>query len=739
MNESATLDRLASLAGIEPHYHDIWGHRHELSPDSTCALLAAMGFRVETESERVASLAALEASTWQQVVTPVSVLSAFHGEDGAVSFNHPADLADGLVSWTITGEDGTVRSGAVGPNQLPLTGRTAHDGRAIERRRLNLPLGLPLGYHRLDLTVEGARSSLQGTTSLISAPARCYLPEALARPPGIWGFALQLYGLAGRRSWGIGDFGDLGRFVGAAASLGAGAVGLNPTNALFTGNPAHASPYSPSARAFLNPLYIEISAVPELDACDAARRLLADPAFQGERAALRRSQLVDHARVAALKFPVFEMLYAVFRETELNRGGDRATAFRRFQQQRGAALETFAAFEALSEHFRRGRTGHLSWRDWPPDYRDPGSAAVTQFRRDHADRLLFFQYLQWEADRQMAVAAAKAAEHRMPIGLYRDLALGSDPHGADAWLDQRSLALAASMGAPPDPFNVNGQNWGLPPFDPIGLREEAYRPFIEVLRSNMRHAGALRIDHILGFTRLFWIPENATAAEGGYVRYPLADFLAITALESQRARCAVVGEDLGTVPEGLRERLQEACILSCRLLYFEHDADGNFRSPDQYPPLSQVAVGSHDLPPFAGFWRGRDIDVRAGLGLFPNPAMEQTARRERERARLALIAALQAAGLWSQANDKAIPAAATQELVEAVYAFLARTASRLLMMQPEDVLGVEVQTNLPGTVDEHPNWRCKLPISSDDLAVDARIISLARLLRTQRPSAPAPA
>jgi 4-alpha-glucanotransferase len=728
MPESSTLDRLAALAGIEPYYYDIRGHRQDLTPDSTRALLVAMGFRVETESDRVASLSAFETSSWRCLLDSVSICSASYGGEAAIFFNHAAALSGGQVFWTVTEEGGIVHRGAARLDRLPLIGQTTLEGKTIERRRLVLPSGLAFGYHRLDLIVDAATGSCEGTATLINAPSQCYMPEALAQPPGIWGFALQLYGLTGRRSWGMGDFGDLGRFVGAAAASGAGAVGLNPTNALFLSNPAHASPYSPSSRAFLNPLYIEISSIPDLDACGAARGRRDDPAFQAELAAVRHSEQVDYVQVAALKLPIFEMLYATFTETQLARSTDRAAAFRRFQQQRGPALEAYATFEALSEHFRGGRTCHLSWRDWPPEYRSPDSNAVTQFRNNHADRLLFFQYLQWEADRQMGAAAAAAAEHGMPVGLYRDLALGSDPHGADAWLGQQSLALAASMGAPPDPFNRKGQNWGLPPFNPMALRNRAYRPFIDVLRANMRHAGALRIDHILGFARLFWIPQGASAGEGGYVRYPLADFLAITALESQRARCAVIGEDLGTVAEGLRERLQDAHVLSCRLLYFEREANGTFRPPEQYPALSQVAVGTHDLPPLPGYWCERDIDIASQLDLLPNHEAEHAAREERARSCTALVAALRAAGRWPETDAEALAAGATERLVEAVYAFLARTPGRLLMVQPEDVLGVEEQTNLPGTVDEHPNWRRKLPIDEEDLTSDPRVVSLARLL-----------
>ena len=415
-------------------------------------------------------------------------------------------------------------------------------------------------------------------------------------------------------------------------------------------------------------------------------------------------------------------------------GGGRRAAFNRFRDDHGAALVLFATHEALAERYGTDSAGRIPWHQWPLPFRDSESPAVAQFARAHPRRIEFHQYLQWEADRQLAAAATRAARHGMSVGLYRDMALGIDADGADAWAYQRGLTTGVALGAPPDSFNIDGQNWGLPPVNPLTLREDGFRLFIRALRSNMRHAGAIRIDHVMGFQRQFWIPTGMTGAWGAYVGSPLEEIIAITALESHRARCVVVGEDLGTVPDGLRARLRAARILSSRLLYFERKSDGAFEMPGRYPRLAHVAVGTHDLPTLPGYWRGRDIDLRAGLHLFPSPDAERADRVERVKMRAALIEALTRAGLWPAGDDP--PVVATSALVDAVYAFLASSPSLLLMVQIEDALSIEEQINLPGTVDEYPNWRRKLPIDLEQLAGDARLANLAQAIVALRPGHP---
>lgn len=731
MSKSSLLDELAAKAGIEPYYHDIWGGHHVLSVDTKRAFLDAMGIAAATDEQIGQSLEALATKPWRRALEPVTALG--EGRDEQVAGIVFDVESAGSAAWRITAEDGRRYEGHISFGDLPLAEANTVDGRDLERRLFALPGSLPLGYHRLEVIGEGVIGGSDAAT-LIVAPQQAYVPEPLRQSPGIWGLGLQLYGLQGLESWGLGDFGDLTGFADKMARLGAGALGLNPLHALFPGNPAHVSPYSPSSRCFLNPLYIKVEAVPDLGECPEARDRVRNADFLSSLDALRRLPLVDYVAVACAKLPIFEQLYSAFRVNHIEQGTARAEAFREFQRQGGAALQRYATFEALAEHFRGGKSGHFPWRLWPTPYRDPNSPETAAFARDHADRVTFHQYLQWEADRQLGAARGACAQSGMPIGLYRDLALGVDADGADAWAEQNLMAQGISTGAPPDPFNLKGQSWGLPPFNPHALRNAAYRPFIESLRANMRHAGALRIDHVMGFARLFWIPSDAPPAEGGYIRYPLDDLLAIVALESQRGHCVIVGEDLGTVPEGLRERLSAKRILSMRLLYFERQGDDGFRAAQTYPELAHIAVGTHDLPTLAGYWREHDITVRAALHLLPAPNSESMLRQDRARARSALLALLRGTGMLANAGKPVDdPDIGMPDLVDAAYRFLATSPGRLLVVQLEDVLSVIEQVNLPGTTDEHPNWRRKLPMPWEEVATSPRLRGFAEMLARLRP------
>lgn len=721
MSDASILDRLATLAGIEPDYYDIWGTRHAASANVKRELLQAMGFAVETETEMGRSLTALDEMPWRRAFAPVNV--AMVG-DGTVSIPIQviADRAEHPIAWRITMESGGAVSGSVIPSELPLVEVRRIDGRDVERRRLSISASFLPGYHRFE--ADGPALCDQSTleSTLIVAPRQAFLPERLREGPGTWGFTVQLYALRTRENWGIGDFGDLARFAGTSAKLGAGVLGTNPLHALFLGNPTHASPYSPSSRLFLNALYIDVTSVPDYIDCPDLRAA-------AHLDALRLTPLVDYVGVAAIKLQAFERLYQSFCANHGTRGDARATAFEAFRHAGGSALERFAIFSALDEHFRNEVSNGRSWRDWPEVYRNPASPAVAAFTQSHRDRVRFYEYLQWEADRQLGVAAAACRNGEMPVGLYRDLAVGINPNGADIWADRRFFAEGISTGAPPDPFNLKGQSWGLPPFNPVELRAAAYRPFIAALRANMRHAGALRIDHVMGLMRLFWVPSSGDAAEGCYVRYPLDELIAVTTLESQRARCIIVGEDLGTVPEGLRDRLGNANILSTRLLYFERDGN-EFRPASSYPKLSQVSIRSQDLPTFSGFWRGCDIALMATLHLISSADGETEMRRERSQVKQGILNLVRREGLdGNAATIETDPVA----LAVALYRFLASSSARLVMVYLDDLLGMDTQINVPGTVREYPNWCYKLSDDLPGIMARSQIRMFAEMLLAKRP------
>ena len=560
------------------------------------------------------------------------------------------------------------------------------------------------------------------------------MPAALQPGGRSWGLTTQLYSLRSARNWGIGDFTDLAKLCRAAGPLGAAAVGINPLHALFASEPRHASPYSPSSRHMLDYLYIDVTAVPGFADDPAIGALMAPAAL----AAVRAAELIDHAAVATLKRPVLEALYRRFRTAHLGDGVKSAygEAFRAFRQAGGQPLLRFATFEALHEQLDRER-GHSTWRDWPAPLRDPNSPAVAAFAAQHGERVEFFQFLQWQADVQLGAAAATGRAAGLSLGLYRDLAVGVNAGGAAAWADQDLVVPGMAIGAPPDPLSRAGQDWGLAPLNPLALRQHGFQPFIAALRANMRHAGVLRIDHVMSLARLYWVPAGRSAVAGAYVRYPFAELLRLVALESQRQRCAVVGEDLGTVPSGFRETLQAANMLCYRVVMFERRWDGNFRSPGEYPPLAAASAATHDLATLKGFWLGRDISWRQRLALYPDAAAEAADISERYTARWQLLEALEREGLMPRDRfGEFLPLDGepvfSGELGEAILVFLARSRARLMLVQLEDIAGELEQANLPGTSDAHPNWRRRLAQRLEDILAGQDLRRIAALVGTER-------
>ena len=736
---ASDIDRLAELVGIEPFFHDIWGNRYDVTRETKVALIAALGLDADGEAGVVASLRQIEEVPWRRLLPPVLVLGA-HQPLAVPLTLAEADL-EAVVVWTLTEENGTSHRGEVRAQALPVTAGTVLDGRSLRRctLTLSLPERPPLGYHRLEVSHAGDAAEL----SLILAPERCLLPQEVVPGGRSWGLGVQLYGLRSTGNWGMGDFSDLAEVAECAAGLGAGTVGLNPLHALFPADPNHYSPYSPSHRAFLNVFYIDVIAVPDLAECPEARDLIGSPGFQRALARARAAGTVDYPAVAALKRPVLERLFASFQSNHLEPAGPepagaggpveraRASAFRAFQAEGGELLTRFARFEALHEHFYGSDPLRWSWQNWPAAYRDPDSPEVAAFAAGYADRVTFFQYLQWLADEQLGQAAARARAAGLAFGFYRDLAVAIQPGGAAAWAGQSVTAPTARVGAPPDQFNLHGQDWGLAPLSPRGLVEAAYRPFIAVLRANMRHAGVLRIDHVMALQHLYWIP--ATGGIGAYVSYPFADLVRLVALESHRNRCVVIGEDLGTVPEGFRPAMQRAGILSCRVFYFERGHDGAFLPPEAYPEGALVTATTHDLATLKGFWEGVDLRWRIRLGLYPSREMQEGEVAARDHDRWRLLQALERAGVLP---DPLRPRHGLprfdEALMQAIYQYLAGTRSHLLMVQLEDVLGDAEQPNLPGTVDQHPNWRRRMSLSLEQWTGGDTAARLAGVIKASR-------
>jgi (1->4)-alpha-D-glucan 1-alpha-D-glucosylmutase len=723
MNPDSPLARLAEACGIEAGYHDIWGTWHPLSDDTARHLLAAMGLDVSDEHAMDTALQRRHAARWLTLAPPVYVLR--EGKTACLPLAFSGDDESAAISWQVRAEDGAQHTGELSPAEQELIEETTVDGSQRRLRRFYVPCTLPPGYH--EATFTSAHGSAR--TLLIVTPRCCHPPPVAGPDRGRpWGIALQLYGVRSARNWGIGDLGDLARAATLFGTLGADLIAINPLHALFFDEPERASPYSPSGRCFANPLYLDVEAVADFSECAAATARVAAADFQAELQRLRAEEFVDYAAVAKLKRTVLAEIYAYFRARHLAPDTPRAALFRAFQHTSGPALRRHAVFEVLHEKFPDAA--------WTAEFRDPGSASVAEFTRAHIEDVEFHEYLQWLLHDQLRHVRDAARAGGMRIGLYGDLAVGSDTFGGDVWGAPQAYARDVSIGAPPDDFNLQGQVWGLPPWLPGHLVDSAYANYIAALRANMDANGALRIDHVIGLQRLFWVPDGASAADGAYVRYPLHDLLAILALESVRAGCIVIGEDLGTVSDQMRGALHDYGLLSYRVVYFSKHwhGDHSFLAPREFPPQSLVTIATHDLPTFAGFWSGHDLELRETLGLFPDPETRDRLYAERALDRTRLLTALASEDLQPEPVTEPGTDRPASALIAAVHRYAARAQSAVMMVQMEDVLGELEQANVPGTVSEQPNWRRRLHLPLEEWPQHELLQELARHLATERQS-----
>jgi 4-alpha-glucanotransferase len=546
------------------------------------------------------------------------------------------------------------------------------------------PADIPEGSYRLLLT---DASGCSDDVPLIVAPEKAFGGDF----DRCWLLAVQLYGVRSARNWGIGDFGDLEGLIELAGQLGADGVGLNPLHALFDDRPGDCSPYSPNSRLFLNALYIDVGRAPGFQPGAADSAALAK---------LRQSDIVDYVAVAALKWRALRLAFGKF---QADANDPQRPDFDKFRSERAPLLQSFACFEVLRHKFNG------PWWEWPEQWRQPNEASCDRLRQGaDRDEIEFIEFVQWIADRQLGACQARAKSLGMKVGLYLDVAVGVQSDGFDAWNEQVAIARRLAVGAPPDALNTAGQDWGLAGFNAAGLERKSFEPYREMLRASMRHAGAIRLDHVLGLKRLYLVPRGFAPDHGVYVRMPFEALLAATAQESVAHRCVVIGEDLGTVPEGFREEMADWGIWSYQVMMFERDDSGRFRGIDYYTPNALVTFNTHDLSTYAGWRSFSDLKLKRSLGIDPG---------ESDDARWQALTMLSEV-LRHHAID-------THDLY-AVAAFLARTRSRLLAISLEDLLGVIEQPNIPGTVDEHPNWRRRLPLALDQIAAAIDVAALKR-------------
>jgi 4-alpha-glucanotransferase len=553
-----------------------------------------------------------------------------------------------------------------------------------DSRSIDWPSGLTVRACRLHLT---DASLLSEEVPFIVAPPKAFGGDF----DRCWILAVQLYGVRSPRNWGMGDFTDLEGLIELAAGLGAGGVGLNPLHALFDDRPADCSPYSPNSRLFLNALYVDVERLTEFSRDDLAE-------CSDAIGRVRRSDIVDYVAVAELKWRALRSAFAAFKAHATS---ERHAAFAKFLAEQGPLLSRFACFEVLRHKFNK------PWWEWPEEWQHPDDTQCARLRGGpDAAEIEFVEFVQWTADRQLQSCRDLASSLGMKVGLYLDVAVGVQSDGFDAWNEQVAISRHLAVGAPPDPLNTAGQNWGLAGFNAAGLEVQSFEPFRDMLRASMRHAGAIRLDHVLGLKRLYLVPHGFAANNGVYVQMPFEALLAVTAQESMANRCVVIGEDLGTVPEGFREQMADWGIWSYLVMMFERNDNGSFRGIDRYLPNALVTFNTHDLSTYAGWRCFSDLALKRSLGLDPG---------ESDDARWHALAML---------TDVLRHHAIDGDDLYAVVKFLAQTRSRLLAISLEDLLGVIDQPNIPGTVDEHPNWRRRLPVAIDEMAAAIDLAAL---------------
>ena len=723
------LAQLAVAAGIAPSYRDFYGNEHFASIETRRRILISMGLPADTLDEIEQSLQRLTTAQWSRLLPPVYVAQL----EGAltVRFSVPAQNDGKTLLWQVFAESGAAFSGESRVGDAPLIDTREVDGRCYELRELYLKADLPFGYHTF--TCEVLDSEIPAATMrYILTPSQCFVPDDVrATGRRLFGVAVQLYSLRDADDWGVGDFGCLRKFVDHLAHTGVDLVGLNPLHELSPADAGASSPYSPSSRLTLNPIYLDINAIPDLAESERARALYYHPELVVARAEARDRDIIDYAPIKAAKRRILEACFDSFQQHHLASDTERSRDYQSFIAVGGATLARLCTYNILAERF--AAEGIWSWQQWPAEYRDVNSATVIDFATEHHSELRFFAYLQWEMERQLQVVQASCRE--MQLGLYCDLAVGVDGASADTWARPELFAKGIGVGAPPDPMSLEGQGWGLVPYSPLALYEDGYAEFAALLRANMRRSGALRIDHAMALLRLYWIPDGLPAGEGAYVHYRVDDLFGILALESHRQKCLVIGEDLGTLPDGFRERLAAADLFSYRLTRFERVDGGGFIPPEHYPQMALASFGTHDLPPLAGFWFGDDIIARDQIGWVHNREAEED---ERTRERTRLVDALVHAGdlkpeiaepFWQPPNQD-------QDLTEltiAAYRFVARAPSIIAMIQAEDLIGVRTSINIPGTTNQHPNWRRRLPVNVEELTHDARTQRILAMMREIRP------
>ncbi len=723
------LADLIGFNGIETAFTDAWGNAAEVAEKDQLRLLQALGFEVNDDAIASQQLYEKQREHWLEPFDPVSVQS--QADSYTVSFRLAITEVHQPLTLTLTTELGETTVFNLTAFDGELRQVAVFDEVEYQAYEWQLSKSLPLGYHQLTLQIAEDDEVYQ--QSLIVTPERCYQPQAFQQSKQ-WGVSVQLYGVKSETNWGVGDFADLSKLVSYLGKQGADFVGLNPIHALYPAMPESASPYSPSSRRWLNIIYLSVNQMPGFAEADAVQALVNQATFKDQLAAQRAKDWVDYSGVMALKMPVFKMLFQWF-EQNRTKQPELANAFAAFVVEGGDSLRQLALYDALHQHLLSQDPHAWGWPNWPAAYQNHQSPEVLAFAKEHAADIEFFSYLQFCAQQQLASAQQTAKNAGMLLGLYRDLAVGVSEGSTEIWANPDLYCRNASVGAPPDILGPKGQNWGLPPMQPYQLFRQAYKPMIDLFRANMKDSGALRIDHVMALLRLWWVPKGSqSAGEGAYVYYPIMDLLGILALESQRQQAVVIGEDLGTVPDGIFELLQKFGMYSYRIFFFEQAEDGGFISTAHYPVQAMSALTTHDMPTLIGFWHCSDLKLGLKIGLY-NEQILPGLYADRHAAKQQILDSLHGHQILPADFERSIEhMGMTRTLNYAMQQHLAKGSCQLLCLQLEDWLEMTEPVNIPGTSDEYPNWRRKLSLTLEQLEQQKHIEEHLQQLTVNRRS-----
>lgn len=738
MATSTVLDDLAEIVGIASEYTDKAGQVHYTPEETKLFFLKAMGIPAATPKEREASLKRFKERLWKRRIAPTTVVLT--DEFPVKCEIRLPETGKSSAEWEIELEDGSKLASSVDLKTAEKFDAAVIDKTPFNAYRFTVANELPVGYHKLSVSHEGIRA----VSALLVAPPKGYTPEGMEsfkNVDRIWGVPVQLYALRSERNWGIGDFTDLSALLDILKRQGADIIGLNPLNALFHDNPSEASPYRPSSRLYLNPLYIDVEAVPEYAKSGEAQGLVNSFEFQMRLQNARGTKLVDYQCVSDLKTRALELVYKTFRELDSSEDETdrrRHEDFEEFKRSHTPSLDELCIFETLREKIGNGFPAPAQ-KEWPEGFRRADTPEIRNFTEENADRIDFFKFIHWVADRQLAAVYEKSKRLNFKIGLYQDQAVGVASDGAEPWAHPSSYVKGVDIGAPPDQMRPRGQRWGFATPNQIALNEDSYMHYRDLMRFNMKYAGALRIDHVMGLYRLFWAPElngDEKVVNGAYIHYSMRTLLAIIAIESIRSKCIVIGEDLGTVPRGFRGKMYQARLFSTKVLHRQRDKNGAFFPTTKYFPFSLAQVSTHDQPSIPAYWTFYDLETFKKCNLFLSREQYEKACEERLNICKKMIESFKSEGLWSDdvptRLDIMKDPRLRRRLITTTNRFIARTKSSIFLVRFEDIFGQTEMINVPGTTNEYPNWRLKLPLNIGEMENSPEMREVLAVIRQER-------